>query len=324
MLGDSDTSLSGTTLPQEQEDMTKYVFILSPPYSGSTVLWQLLQTSPHVSALPTEGQYMEPVKQIMTGPARDARHAIPWARIKGAWSKHWDFTKPLLLDKGGYLSRAKEIEQAFGPSWFIVMMRDPYALCEGLARRRNRRNRMMRSYYKETTAQMDDGQLDAMEVAAARWRRSAVWQAKNCRELERVICVTYEELAENTSHAVAKIMDFLPELGQLDVTKKFLVHSVTGTDQRVITNMNETKWQCLYRKDIDAINSVLSQCQDTLDCFGYRLREADRFQDLRAAMIRSRCFVLKLKNEGRQTILGRRIATTGRSRWLRMFRPAAG
>lgn len=174
----------------EPETMPKYLLILSPPYAGSTVLWQLLQTSPHVSALPTEGQYLEPVKQIMTGHPGNAGLPLPWALIKQEWSKHWDLSKPLLLDKSiRNLSHAKEIEQAFETSWFIVVMRDPYALCEGFARRRNRRNRMMRSH-RQASPRADESEPDAMELAAARWGRYAAHQVRNCRELERVICLT--------------------------------------------------------------------------------------------------------------------------------------
>jgi hypothetical protein len=45
------------------------------------------------------------------------------------------------------------------------------------------------------------------------------------------------------------------------------------------------------------------------------LRQPDRFQDLRSAAVRSISLILKLKNECRETVLGRKHPTTGRSRW---------
>jgi hypothetical protein len=301
--------------------MPTFLFILSPPYAGSTVLWQLLQTSPHVSALPTEGQYLGPVKQLMTGSAGGAARELPWAQIREEWSKHWDFTKPLLLDKSTRnLSHAKEIEEVFVPASFIAMMRDPYALCEGLARRRNRRNRLLQS--QPGASPESHSEVEAMGIAAARWRRYAERQAQNIRELERTLCVTYEDLTDRTPDTLTRIMEFLPELGQLDATRKFLVHSVTGTDRRALTNMNGTKWQCLRKADVEAINGVLGGCRDVLEFFGYALKDPDRFQDLRAVMTRSVSLVLKLKNEGREALMGRKLATTGRSRWRRWFRTA--
>jgi hypothetical protein len=292
----------------------KYVFILSPPYSGSTVLWQLLQTSPHVSALPTEGQYVEAVKHLMITQERNPDH-LPWTTIKDEWSKLWNFEKPLLLEKSTRnLPHAKDIEQVFSPCWFIAMMRDPYALCEGLARRRNRRNRLLRSL-NGTPATTSDMRVQAMRIAAGLWQQYATQQIQNVQGLERVISLTYEELTENTPNAVAKIIAFLPELGHLNVAEKFRVHSVTGTDRRSLRNMNRTKWQCLRRQDIEAINSVLVTRRHCLDFFGYRMKQPDHFQDLRSAAMRSMSLILKVKNEGRETVIGRKHPTTGRSRW---------
>jgi hypothetical protein len=45
--------------------MNKYLFVLSPPYSGSTVLWGLLATSPETSTHPSEGQMLDGVKHII-------------------------------------------------------------------------------------------------------------------------------------------------------------------------------------------------------------------------------------------------------------------
>jgi hypothetical protein len=254
----------------------------------------------------------------------NADHKFPWATIKDEWSKIWDLEKPILLEKSPpNLLRAADIEQAFSPCWFIVMMRDPYALCEGLARRRNRRNRLFRTF-SHTPPDGSNNRDYAMEFAANLWARFAAQQIKNIKGLERVLYFTYEELTENPASVMEKIVTFLPELDDLDATQKFRVHSVTGTDARELMNMNETKWQCLLKREIRIINTVLEKRQEDLRFLGYRVREPDPFQDVRAAMIRSKSLVLKFKNEGREAMLGRTTPTTHTSKWRWLSRMTAG
>ena len=42
-----------------------YLFVLSPPYSGSTLLSELLKTSENISSLPQEGQFLEGVQDVI-------------------------------------------------------------------------------------------------------------------------------------------------------------------------------------------------------------------------------------------------------------------
>jgi hypothetical protein len=235
--------------------------------------------------------------------------------IKAEWSKIWDMSKPILLEKSPpNMMRAKEIERVFTPSSFIALMRDPYALCEGMARRRNRRHRLLRDFH-DTSQRLGNARDNAMRFAANLWVRLAIQQIKNVRELERVICLTYEELTGNPQDAAARILKFLPELEELNVKQKFRVHSVTGTDSRVLTDMNDTKWKCLRRGDIAIINDVLAGHEDLLEFFGYRVRQADRIQDLRAAMVCSTTLLLKLNNEGQDAITNRSVPTGGARKW---------
>ena len=64
--------------------MSAYVFVLCPPYCGSTVLWKLIATSDRVSALPDEGQFLPEVKDTMRDGEWDASRHMPWC----CWSNH--------------------------------------------------------------------------------------------------------------------------------------------------------------------------------------------------------------------------------------------
>ena len=149
--------------------MHSYLFVLSPPYCGSTVLWRLLATSPRVSAHPTEGQYLDEVKHIIwEGPTPwNPQKVIPWTEVKMDWERVWDMTKPILLEKSSpHIVWALDIEKVFDPAYFIVMMRNPYAFCEG------RRRRHPGSHIK---------------ASAEFWAWCANYQIRNIQLLQRVM-----------------------------------------------------------------------------------------------------------------------------------------
>src|SRR5262245_60432659 len=116
--------------------MSSYLFVLCPPYSGSTLLWKLLSISPNVSSVPDDVQFLLELEHLMRDKPWDARHALPWAEIKRVWESYWDNTKPVLLEKSPpNIIRTKDILANFQPVKFVVMVRNPYAQSEGLMRR---------------------------------------------------------------------------------------------------------------------------------------------------------------------------------------------
>lgn len=120
----------------------KYLFILSPPYCGSTLLNEIISTSDNVSVNnrygTREGQTLPSVRKIMfEGINRwNPEIEFDWNFIKMEWMKYWDLSKPILLDKSpANIVRAQAVSRAFDPSFFIIFYRNPYAHCESLMRR---------------------------------------------------------------------------------------------------------------------------------------------------------------------------------------------
>jgi len=118
--------------------MSYYLFVLCPPYSGSTLLWKLLSTSANVSALPAEGQFLPELESLMREKPWDPAHTLPWPEIKRVWESYWNMDRPVLLEKSPpNLIRTQDILAHFHPVKFVVMVRNPYAQSEGLMRRNN-------------------------------------------------------------------------------------------------------------------------------------------------------------------------------------------
>jgi len=234
--------------------MSSYLFVLCPPYSGSTVLWKLLSTSANVSALPDEGQFLPELREIMRARPWDAGYALPWPDIKRVWESYWDLEQPVLLEKSPpNLIRTQEILAHFRPASFIIMVRNPYAQSEGLVRRNHWTIRK------------------AANFSLMCLRR----QRENARALQNATVLTYEALVRDPAAACAQLTAFIPALGELDSSASFEVHSIDGTVERTITDLNARKIAALGADGIAALNAVFEPQRDTLEAWGYRLLTPD-------------------------------------------------
>lgn len=230
--------------------MPKHLFILSPPFCGSTLLWKLLATSNNVSALPDEGQFLPEVKSLMRGNPLDPDKQIPWEQVESVWNGYWDMSKPILLEKSPpNIVRADQLEAHFSDAVFIAIMRNPYAFCEGHHRRNGK----------------------GVTLAAERWCQHAKSQLGNIQDREKILFFTYEQLTEDTPSIVKQIINFLPELEKINAEATFKLKSIKGRRTQSITNLNDAKIRHLSRREICAINKVLESHEEILDYFGYQV-----------------------------------------------------
>lgn len=183
---------------------------------------------------------------------------LPWATIKGEWDKVWDLSKPILLEKSPpHLLRAQTIEENFENAHFIVMVRNPYAYCEGT----KRRGRVGVGYGRDAGyAQIAGG-----------WVRESRHQLQNLRTLKRVLHLNYEALTDNPAETVSRLLAFMPALEKLDPEATFMIHSLSGWVERPLTNLNAKQIARLSAEDIAKINAGLEKHTDLLAYFGYRL-----------------------------------------------------
>ena len=106
----------------------QFLFILSPPYCGSTLLNQLLSTSENVSCnnnLGTrEGQLLPEVKNFMFQKDRWNKNVeYPWKDIKKVWMKYWDQRKTILMDKSNTnIMRVTAIKKVFDNIVFFFIV----------------------------------------------------------------------------------------------------------------------------------------------------------------------------------------------------------
>ena len=238
-------------LPKHQ-----FLFILSPPYCGSTILSEIIASSPHVSTNnpfgTREGQTLPTVRKIMFHDKRwDAKVDYEWNFIQREWMKYWDLSKAILLEKSpSNLFRAKSIEQSFAPVSFIIFYRNPYAQCESLIRRDER------------------AAADAAKIAISCLEN----QKKNIENLKNSIHFSYEDLVAQPNEIKQKILAFYPDLGEIKINQKFLSHNLLN--QKIsLQNLNQKKIKLLNKNQLEAINHIFRAKVELLNYFNYELVE---------------------------------------------------
>ena len=233
-----------------------YFFILCPPFCGSTLLNELISTSPNVSANnerdTREGQHLPGLNKIMALPSRwEESTQYDWEYIKKQWRRYWDVTKPILLEKSPpNILWAEAIQDHFSPAYFICFNRNPYAHCESLMRR--------------------SANLREAENAARFAVRCLQYQRKNLAHLENVLHISYEELTEHPVETTRKIERFLPALGTLNPHLEFQAHNYKSKPLPIV-NLNDEKIAKLSREQVEAMNAVFRKNKAVLDFFHYEL-----------------------------------------------------
>ena len=233
----------------------QFLFILSPPFCGSTLLTEIISTSKNVSCNNNiglrEGQHLPKVQNVLFTEDRwDPNKEIDWNRIKKLWSKYWDRSKSVLLEKSPpNICRAKNIDKVFGNSKYICLIRDPYAQIQSNTRRYN----------------------TDLEAAAKKYISYLKFQKNNIETLEKTLVVSYEELADNPLKTKEKISTFLPLLDDISIDLKFNAHNMHQKKQMGITNLNQESIKALTKDQINSINTILDKEQELIKYFNYNI-----------------------------------------------------
>ena len=262
-----------------EKNSNRHVFILCPPFCGSTILWRMLSTSGSVSHLPREGQFIPQAKPLMRGddtwnPDKD----IPWQQVREIYEQHWDQSKPYLLEKSPpniITKRALEIEQHFSPAHFILLVRNPYAHCEGLMRRRGFTAKKSAEFTIECLA----------------------YQRENQKKLKNLTSINYEELVKSPLSVSEKIQQDLPLFTDIKHDASFKVHSIHGLVKRKIVDLNQEKINNLSNTSLREINSVLENEKELMEYWGYSYHHPSMRHLFAHIQTRTR-LVLKKINKG--------------------------
>ena len=271
-------SLAYGALHDVERAVGTHLFGIAPNNSGSTFLKEALATCRATWNLPREGQRMF----AFAGPATHEKGALIWS-TEPRWLD-------LLADPGAYdwehnrrtwyfqafarhpeasvfytkappfLLYVGELVRHFPNPKFLFMVRNPYAVCEGICR--NLRH-----------ARLARGR--DLPAAAARHVVTCLdYQRRNLETHgERGVFFTYEAMCDEPEAVEAKIRALVPELDDLRLRQRL---RVKGNYREMLTNMNERQIARLDAAQIETFNRAFEKRRDLLEHFGYELLEPGR------------------------------------------------
>jgi hypothetical protein len=144
----------------------------------------------------------------------------------------------------------------FRPAYFIYIVRNGYAVAEGIRRKANPADWGCCKYA--------DGY--PIDLCAAQWKESDRVVEGDRSETDRFLTITYEELAEETETTLRVVTDFLdlPPLKQGEIDQVWSVHGIRSK----IKNMNPKSFASLSDWEIRKIEEVSG---DTLEKYNYKM-----------------------------------------------------
>ena len=260
-----------------------HLFVVVPNHSGSTFLKEALGTCRATWNLYREGQnvlgYRGPVsgRGGLSGAhkiwaARSRWRAIltdagayDWPRNRRAWYfQAWarDAGASVFVVKAPpHVFAADMLARHFPNAKFLFMVRNPYAVCEGICRSLQQRG-----------LAPPDGVLPAL---AARHAAACLERQRRNIEAHRECGAffTYEALCAAPERVARRIHALVPVLGDLNLRQRL---PVKGRYDEMLTDMNARQIARLSIEQIGAFNRVFRAHRDVLDRFGYTLLDDSR------------------------------------------------
>lgn len=255
-----------------------HLFIICANNSGTTFLRNALATSEKTWNLQREGQHTygfagpssiglrahkrwasdENWISLFTDPAK-----YDWNVTKKAWYfqafSQSENATTFVEKSPPFLLIVDQLAENFTNAKFLFMVRNPYAVVEGLLRKS-----VQASWYQETNSQ------DLFTIAANHVVNCLKFQRKNLENYgTRGVFFTYEEMCENAEKVENLIRGLVPQLEDLSLRQKIKVREYDEN----LRNMNEQQIARLSKDDLKRINEIFALHRDLIESFGYSLRD---------------------------------------------------
>jgi hypothetical protein len=247
----------------DDSDEPHFLFILTPPYSGSTALAQFLNQSPRAMLLDPRGEGQWLVPGLHRSDRWHADKPVDYRSVRSVWLRAYQDRKAgdsqiaLVIEKSPpNMVRIDRLLDTFRDHSLLANNRDPYANCSSILHRIH------------ADAARDPG---ARAVLLRELARDWLDRSARLQELiaaHGVPLLTYEAFCADPL-AVTKVLPGLgPKLARLDADA-----AVTVKDYPVqgITNQNDRQIGQLSVPDLQEISAVLAPCEPVVSFFGYRI-----------------------------------------------------
>lgn len=248
----------------------RYIFVVGCYNSGTTLLNDILSCHEEISGLPSEGMALtSELKRPedfgwnrMWHICRDRLEISRLAekpdpeKLKKEWSFWFDRNKEFWMEKSIINSLNIDwFEEYFNHPYFIWIIRNGYAVAEGI----RRRTRPEGKHHAQYTGGYP------IRLCAKQWVENNRVIEEKLKGAKNSTKLTYEDLTLNPDAAVRNILEWLPVKNKsITLPEVFTFHK----DSARISNMNQ---ESINRLTAEEINIINEEAEDVLKRCGYEV-----------------------------------------------------
>lgn len=249
--------------PFEPGHEPHFLFILTPPYSGSTALAQLLNTSHRTMLLERRGEGCRLIPGLCEKDRWEPTKPVNYDSVRSVWLHQFQYVQSLVRTADVVIEksppnvvRIENIAALFQRSSLLANNRNPYANCVSI---------LYRTRDVDTLSPRD--RHDALTKIANKW----LTISRRLRDLIArydIPLLTYETFCASPAAALRAAR--LPE-SVLDTVDTSALLSVKDYAPQPLSNQNARQIARLTPPDVEVISRVLQQDEPLLHYFGYEL-----------------------------------------------------
>ena len=247
----------------DENDQPHFLFIITPPYSGSTALSKLLNTSHKTMLLQSRGEGQWLVPGLCEKDRWSPEKEVNYLSVKATWLSTYQRVNRLtqnvdfVIEKSPpNMMRMEQLSSQFRDYSYIANNRDPYANCASILYRHHDADNLSPHKRKEVLYNLTNNWIMHSE------------KIKSLISSLSAPLLTYEEFCSNPSSVVEmlKIPKGVSESINPNATVK-----VKDYKPQPISNQNERQISKLTDEEIEYISESLKPKSELLECFGYQL-----------------------------------------------------
>ena len=265
-----------------------HLFVVCPNNSGSSFLTAALADCRAVWRLPCEGQMIRGFAGPVTTRAYGREGWRPgllwasetwidlfadqrgydWPRTRKAW--YW-YARARAADASVFVAKSPphvlhvgQLVRHFPNAKFLFMVRNPYAVCEGICRRyRTRLVARLRRQFTEPGRSLPT-------AAATHVANCLAWQRRNIEAWRHSgVFFAYERMCGEPEAVAEEVCALVPAIDDLVLRRRIAAKDY----DEMLANMNERQIANLRPEDVAAFNRVFREHRHTLGWFGYELMD---------------------------------------------------
>ena len=246
-----------------ENNQPHFFFLITPPFSGSTAIAKLLNTSQRTMTLTSNGEGQWLVPGLCEQDRWNPNKKVDYESVKAVWLNVFQKEKKqnphveVVIEKSPpNMIRIEQLSSQFTDYSFLANNRDPYANCASI---------LYRNYDPDNISSTKRKEL--LEQLAKAW----LMRSNKLKEFitnHEVPLLTYEQFCQKPS-SILEVLE-LPEgvSDTIDINAKIKVK-----DYKVqsISNQNERQISNLTNSDIESIGFILKNESALLNFFGYEV-----------------------------------------------------